>query len=265
MKLKYLVITWGIALLGSSAQGATIAGWDFSQWLGSGVLSTNGLALQSTLNANYSSLDSTNNAGTESAALGRLFFDGQFGSTQVDPDPAIATFVPVGGSLASNLDAPTLDLQGNPIFGANPFDSLDVLASENQQYRNRLQMGATAPLAAVFAADLGSLGSIASDWRVSFGARSDAPSVLAVAFSTDGVAYVDAGNVTLGAGDTRYALNLTGLTGSRAFVRFQFAGSSESTQFIDNVAIEGALPEPAMGGLMLASALGLAALRARRV
>jgi hypothetical protein len=266
MNLKRLWIALVLVCVSAPAKAATIAGWDFSQWLGSGILSTDNVNLRDTLDANYSSLDPTNNAGAESALLGRLFFNGQFGSTAVNPDPASAIFAPVGGSLNGNLDAPTLDLLGNPIPGTNPFDSLGILSSpsEGQQYANRLSMAATAPLDVVFAANPGSLGALASDWRVTFGGRADSASPLAILFSTDGLNYTPAGNVSLGAADTRYSVNLSTAPGERAFVLFRFAPGTDNAQFIDNVAIEGALPEPATLGLLLASLVGLVAARARR-
>ena len=47
------------ALVSGSAQAAMIAGWDFSQYAGDGLLSVDGASFTTTLPANYSSLDPT--------------------------------------------------------------------------------------------------------------------------------------------------------------------------------------------------------------
>jgi hypothetical protein len=222
----------------TSAAAQTVSGWDFSQWQGSDLLSVNGMALTNVLSANYSSLDPTNNAGAESAAFGTAFFNGQFGSTSVDPQPGAAIFVPVGGSLVANLDGPALDLEGNPIPGANPFDSLEVLDSEGQRFRNRLSMGATAPVSVVFSGDLSGVPQSGSNWSLVLGARADSDSALGVDFSTDGVSYATVTSLNLAAGDTRYQVNLSAATAERAFVRLRFQPPSGGAQFIDNVVLQ---------------------------
>src|SRR5258707_9305890 len=91
------------ALLSAPAGATGIAGWDFSQYFGDGLLSTDGVTFTNTLSANYSNLDPTFNAGAESAAFGTMFMNGSFGSTNVNAGSGTEQFLPTTGSLASNL------------------------------------------------------------------------------------------------------------------------------------------------------------------
>ena len=77
MKMKLRAITPLVAasaLLAGSAQAVVTvaAGWDFSQYGGTGSLSP----LSNTLSANYSDFDPSFNAGSGSAAFGTLYFNG---------------------------------------------------------------------------------------------------------------------------------------------------------------------------------------------
>jgi hypothetical protein len=264
-RLKPFAIAAAIASMTGGAQAATLAGWDFSQWLQSGILSTNGSSLTNTLRANYSNLDPTNNAGAESAQYGTLYFDGQYGSSNVVPEgTGNEIFQPTAGSLVSNLDAPVT----GP--GTNPFDSLTVLASEGQQYSELLAMGAIAPVQVVFEAALGTAPFTAADWRLTFGGRATGQANVVVGYSTNGVDYASAGSVTLGQADTPYSLALGGLTDARrVFVRLGFQqAAGAGTSIIDNVAIladlQGVVPEPMPLGMLLLGLSGLAAVRVRR-
>jgi len=67
----------------AAAVEMTVAGWDFSQYLGAGVLSTDGSTFTSTLSANYSEWDATGNAGADAAMYGTMYMDCSFGSTNV--------------------------------------------------------------------------------------------------------------------------------------------------------------------------------------
>src|SRR5262245_10813817 len=102
MRIKALAIACAIAMLSVYADAATIAGSAFAQFVGRNVLSTDGLAIATKLNANYSNLDPTSNAGAESAALGTLYYNGQFGSTNVPvaADGSSQVFTPDAGSLS---------------------------------------------------------------------------------------------------------------------------------------------------------------------
>ena len=52
-----LLASLGLAAVSSPAQASTIAGWDFSQYVGSSFLSVDGASFTNTLDANYSDLD----------------------------------------------------------------------------------------------------------------------------------------------------------------------------------------------------------------
>jgi hypothetical protein len=227
-----------LCVLADGAAAATVAGWDFSQWVGDSLLSTDNQTLRNTLPANYSTLDPTNNAGAESAAFGTLYFNGQFGSTSV---PLVGDgsepFVPVAGSLASNLDAPAEAL------GDNPFDSHQILAFEGQAFQSFLSMGATSALQVVFSADLSSVSQSGSSWRVTFGARATAPSALGIDFSTDGTAFTSAGSVSLTDADTPFSVNLSAAPTERLFVRLRFTPPPGGAQYLDNVAVQATLAQ----------------------
>jgi hypothetical protein len=253
-----LVATLGL-LAAPSARALVVAGWDFSQYAGDGALTIDGANFVSTLDANYSNLDPTFNAGTESAQLGTLYFDGQFGSSSVDAGSGSEPFLPVAGSLNSNLDAP---VQG---VGDNPFDSFDILAFEGQQFTQLLSMSALAAVSVVVQADLTSVIGLGSNWSLTFGGRTTSgTSIVGVEFSTDGVSYADAGTVSLNANDTPRTVALPALEAATAFVRLRFEPSGLNLPVIDNVAILGdvaIIPEPAT---LLLLSVGMVALTSRR-
>jgi hypothetical protein len=221
----------GSVLIGSlPARALTVAGWDFSQWAGSGLLSTDNASLTNTLAANYSNLDPTGNAGAESATFGRLYFDGQFGSTAVGPvGDGSEAFTPVAGSLRSNLEGPVR------MFGDNPFESHSILRSEGQGRSGRMSMAAAAPVQVVFRADPPLAG---TNWVVGFAGRAASNSQLAIDFSSDGAGYTNVGTVNLTPTDTRFELNLAGGASDQGFVRFRFTPPADGPQLIDNVAIQ---------------------------
>jgi hypothetical protein len=219
-----------------TAPADTVSGWDFSQWILPGTLSTNGTTLTNVLPANYSNLDPTNNAGAESAAFGTLYFNGQFGSVAVAPvGNGSEIFQPASPSLLSNLDAPVLGL------GTNPFDSLTILESENQPFQELLSMGAIGNAQVVFSADLRSVGRTGSNWLVTFAGQATANSAVSIDFSTNGTNFTNAGSVNLTTADTRFQVTLPTASSALAFVRLRFAPPAGGTQLIDNVAIEATL------------------------
>jgi len=190
-----IVALAGLGLCAMTAHAQMVAGWDHSQYAGPDLLSIDGATFTNTLDANYSSLDPTFNAGAESAAFGTLYLDGQFGSSAVDPNPGSATYVPVPPSLASNLTAPVT----GP--GTNPFDSLTILTSEGQAFANLQGMTAKAPVSVVYGASLSSVSQVGRDWVLSFGARTaSGSSTISVEFSVDGGSYSPAGSVDIDGG-----------------------------------------------------------------
>jgi hypothetical protein len=254
------------ALLAGSAQAATIAGWDFSQYLsGGGFLSIDGVTLTNTLDANYSNLDPTFNLGPDSGVFGTMYINGQFGSTEVTPVGDLSEpFLPIAGSLASNLTAPVTGI------GTNPFDSLNELGIEGQLFQEFMSMSVFGPVSVVFEADLTSVPEVGENWFFSFGAKTLVTGAVAsglVEFSLDGVNYASVGSVNLNNTDTPYSLALTPATLDRAFVRVTFTSGS-GQPLIDNVAIQATLatvvPEPGTALLLGAGLVGLALAGRRR-
>lgn len=136
--LGVLLLTY-LCLPAAAFAHTLVAGWDFSQYALDGALSIDGETLTDVLDANYSDYDPTFGAGAESAAYGRMFLDGEFGSTatplDLDNDPIVPSAV-APGSLQSNLSTP---LNGVPDPDV-PFDSCPVLMNEGQLYCNQLTM-----------------------------------------------------------------------------------------------------------------------------
>lgn len=240
--------------VGSAAEATMVAGWDFSQYFSDGFMSVDGGgSFTNTLDANYSDLDPSFGAGAESAPFGRMYVNGQFGSTVVPAGSGTEQFLPsaaVGGSLSSNLTAP----------GGTDFDSFTVLASEGQLSTESLAMIAQAQSVVVFEANLLSVPVIGSNWSISFGGRTaEGTSTVGIAFSSDGVSFTSFGTVNLGATDAPYTINLGTATTNNAYVRLSFNPTGTSLPLIDNVAINATLqvPEPTTA---LFGALGLVGL-----
>jgi hypothetical protein len=241
-------------LVAGSAQATMVAGWDFSQYAGDGFMSVDGGgSFANTLDANYSDLDPTFGAGAESAALGTMYVDGQFGSTNVPVGTGNEQFLPSasqGGSLNSNLTAP----------GGTDFDSFTVLASEGQLSTESLAMIAAAQSIVVFEADLGSVPVIGSNWSISFGGKTaNGTSSVGIAFSSDGVTFTSFGSANLTTVDTLFTINLGTTATNNAYVRLSFDPVGINQPLIDNVAVNASLavPEPSTA---LIGSLGLVGL-----
>jgi len=242
------------ALLAGAAHSGTIAGWDFSQYLGDGLLTLDGATGANTLAANYSNLDPTNGAGAESAAFGTMFINGLHGSTNVDPFSAGPQFLPTaaaGGSLHSNINAP----------GLVPFDSFTVLASEGQVFQNSLAMTAQGAADVVFQASTLGSGKHGSDWGLSFGGKTfSGTSAIGVSFSLDGSSYSAPTLVNLDTNDTPFLVSFGPITADTIFVRLALSPAS-GQPIIDNVSLNATLvPEP---GTLVLLGLGLAGLALR--
>jgi hypothetical protein len=232
------------------AHAISIAGWDFSQYLGAGFLTTDGSTGADTLAANYSALDPSG-AGPESAAYGTMYINGTFGSTAVDPFSSSAQILPVAGSLLSNINGSSI-----------PFDSHAVLASEGQVFTNELGMIAQSPLDVVFKADLTTHPQQGTNWGITFGGKTlSGSSIVGISFSTDGTLFGAATNVTLTDVDTPFSLAFGAITADVLYVKLNL-GTANGNPVIDNVSLNATLvPEP--GTLVLLGA-GLAALAIRR-
>lgn len=250
--MRFQVLALVAALgLAAPAHADLIAGFDFSQYAGDGLLSIDGATLQNTLPANYSDLDPTNGAGAESAAFGTLFFDGTFGSTNIIPTGA-DPFVPstVFGNLVSNANLP----------GTVPFGSDTVVQSEGQLFAIPAAMTATDLVSVVFAADLSSTNLVGSNFVLDFAARTFAGTAqIGVEFSTDGMTFFDLGPVDIDANDTAFSVALGGMSATQGIVRLTLGGAQQpggiGQPFIDNVGISADLapnvPEPATAALLL--------------
>jgi hypothetical protein len=249
-----------IATLGSgrTAGADMIAGWDFSQYFGDGLLSIDGATFANTLAANYSHLDESFNAGAESAAFGAMYINGQFGSSTVNTTPGQSTFTPTlaaGGSLAGNINFPVRGV------GDNPFDSFSILTSEGQAYANSMAMTATGTVSVVFAADLASIDSSGKDWSLSLGGKTfSGTSNVGVEFSTNCSSYTSFGSLALNTVDKAFSLNLGTQTTDLACVRLNFSNAS-GQPIIDNLAISATVvPEPGTIAQLAASVLALVAI-----
>ncbi len=264
MKTKLLKTTLcSLALsvgITGSAQAAMIAGWDFSQYAGDGLLSIDGAEFTNVLSANYSNLDPTGGAGAESAAFGTLFFNGSFGSTNVDPSTT-STVNPTSPSLVSNVNAPVLG------GGLNPFDTYSVLQDEGQMFGTDLSFQIQSAVSFVFAAYTNTIPGLGSDWSVSFGGQTGSgTSTVGIDFSTDGITYVNIGSRTLTNVDSTFTMSLAALPSEAAYVRFNVNPTGVATR-IDNMAINGTIvppvPLPALP-VLLGTALGAFAVLSRR-
>jgi hypothetical protein len=246
-----------VVCLAGSAQAETIAGWDFSQYMGDGSFVKDlSLVPSNTLEANYSNRAAAPGAGPPAAAFGTAYFDGSNGSTSVNPSALSPALVPTAalrnGSLHSNLRAP------GAVKGYADFDSKTGVKGAGQPLFNRLSMTATAGVDAVFKADLGAAPPSLHHWEVSLGGRTfDGSSSVDVEFSPDGITYSPMTTFNLTTTDTRFSAPLVGAVGSTAFVRLGLDPSG-GQPVIDNVAVV-LLPEPS-GTVQAATGLSALAL-----
>lgn len=252
------ILTAALVATPAAAQDETmIAGWDFSQYVGDGLLSIDGATFTTTLPANYSNLDPTFGAGAESALFGTMYINGQFGSTAVSADGSgNEAMFPTAGSLDANLDAPSQQI------GDVYFDAFTVLLDEGQGAFNYLSMTAQEPVSMVFRADAGTPQS--GNWLFSFGGKTfNGTSTVGVEVSTNGSGYASVGLAQLTTGDTQYVVDLGPATTNAVFVRLHLDPVGVDQPIIDNVAIS--VPEPgavAQGAAVLASLLLAARRRA---
>lgn len=260
------VTTWATV-----AQADLAAGWDFSQYFTAGRLSTDGTTGVETLDANYSSLDSTGNAGAESASYGTLLMDGTAGSSSVGLTLGSQSVIPVARSVG-DYDA-TLDgipsgegaLEANrngpgTTLGTNGFNAFGVLRTEGQANTELLALQAISPSSVVFQADPGAAGQSGSDWDVSFAGRAagGGSATVDVAFSDDCSSYGGTTNLVLDETDSAYSVDFgAGSPSGTACVRMDLGSGA----VIDNVAVTATLPEPGVAMGLLAGLGALAALR----
>lgn len=255
MRAKALAIAFLITLP-ASVHAEVIAGWDFSQFenVGSLVIDGSGVPVD-VLDSNYSALAPQPGVGPD-AAFGVLFFNGLLGSTDVDETAQAPIFAPASPSLVSNLDAPA--------GCCLPFDSFVDLQNAGQPFANSLAMTATDAVTVVFDVDLSGVAQEASEFGLSFAARTDGSEAqLSIDWVTETVG--SAGMATITAQDTAFDIPLgVGVSESvRVTLGFPAPGEGVGQIFLDNLAITATLPEPGSAGLA-AALLCVAALGARR-
>jgi hypothetical protein len=240
-----------------SAQAAMIAGWDFSQYVAPGELTQNFIDYTNTLGANYSNLDATSGLGPDSAVFGVLYFDGSFGSTNVNPTSLPTAVTPASLSLASNINAPVTG------GGVLPFNSFESLIDQGQEYATDLQFQIQSAVSFVLAAYTTTIPGLGSDWSVSFGGQTDSgTSTIGIEFSTDGINFTPFGTQTLTTLDSQFSVPLGDLPSEAAFVRFNVNPTGAGTR-IDNVALNGSVVVPEPGTVVLLG-IGLSAVALMR-
>ncbi|MDJ0849360.1 MAG: PEP-CTERM sorting domain-containing protein [Myxococcota bacterium] len=280
LSIRYMaslaIASLGLPGLAAAApiQGDVIAaGWDFSQFATSGSLTIgfDDLTFEETKtntpSATASDFDPTDGVGAESAAFGTLYFNGDFGSTNVDVDsptvfPLSAPSAPPN-SLATDINAPQTFNTSNA-----PFDSFSILAGEGQEFTEALTLSSNAAAVLVFEADLSSVPEIGIEWFLNGAGRTYSDNTtIGVEFSTDGVSFDPAGDIVLGAGsETEIRLSLGTAPSDLAYARLTIPepGSGVGQVSLDNITISAVIPEPATALLLGGGLLGLSALGRRR-
>jgi hypothetical protein len=241
----------------AAATEMTVAGWDFSQYLSDGVLSTDGTTYTTTLEANYSDFDPTHGAGAESADYGTMYMNGAFTSTSVSAGSGSEEVLPMAGSLQENITGPA------QAPGENSFDALSTLKAEGQLFTQKLSLTAPSSASIVFEADLTAAATTGEGWELSFGGKTlSGTSTVMVDFSSDGSSFSNVGMVDLDTEGTEATVFLSAATLTKAYVRLGLDPSA-GQPVIDNVAI--ALPEPTWSAQILAGVVGLLVLRRFRI
>lgn len=293
MKTKLIAIASAAALSAAawSAQADTlVAGWDFSQYAGDGILGG-----VNAVSANYSDLDPTRRAGAESAAFGTAHFDGTFTSSNTTTDflptsgvmacerlPATLDTEETGGCAAPNVDGPVRSNRIEPFRnpGDTAFDNLGLQRAEGQTFASLVGMTATNGVSVVFATDLGG-GIIGGPYSLSFGGKTftgggddggelscspTCSSTVGIDFSIDGISFVPITTVNLTPEDQRFEVTLgsEAVGGQTGFVRLNL-NPTNGQPIIDNVAVEvGVIPEPGSVAQILSCVGALAFLGRRR-
>lgn len=244
MKTKKTLVA-GVAAFAAvaSANATLVAGWDFSQYVGSGFNSTNGADFvgEGNAQANYSDL-LTPSPDIAAATYGSIYFDGSNGSFD-GANGFASTISPFSGSLTSAL-VQTADL--------NPFDSHAQLANSGQGATQFLSLATTVNEAIVFSADVSSLGQAGSGWQLNFAALdSTDTSSITWEVSTDGVNYNSLGvTSSLTTTDAAFQVNAGATYDNEDQIFFRGTFSGVDTQaLIDNVGISATgglsvVPEP---------------------
>ncbi|NBB79672.1 MAG: PEP-CTERM sorting domain-containing protein [Verrucomicrobia bacterium] len=263
MKYKLTsLVALSAGLLASAQAQEMIAGWDFSQYANAAGFSTlDNVTLIGEVNANFSqSVASFNGA----AALGTLYYDGQFDSTAFD---LLAKEVEIGGDLGT--------LGGGGAIGSS--GQRNTLFAQGQDPTNPNAFGLTTNGSITFAIDMSTFGSgpAGEGWSLAFavvnGSDPDDSSSVAWEYSTDGVNFTSTGFTTAitdnAAAQTVDLSGITALDGlSQIYIKGDFSGIDGGVTNLDNFQVNAtAVPEPsAFAAIFGVLALGFAAVRRRR-
>ncbi len=265
-----LTLTAAVALSATAQADTLIAGWDFSQYFGTGFNSTNGMDFTGAgeAQANYSdfSIDPpVKSANPSNSVYGSIFFDGTNGSSDGNPGTLNGfEIAPATGNLVSANNGPTAD----GLF-YNDLGSYNTLKAFGQEFANNLNLELHSTFDTKSIVFYGNSTNQTTDWLMTFAAlttNGDTAATITWEYSLDGMAYVNAGvtsNITNL--DTGYTVDLPSMTDFEEDVYFRgtFNGIDQRLR-IDNVSIRGVVvPEPsAVGGLFGLAALLIARRRA---
>ena len=262
--LKFGLPLLSALLLATGANAATVAAWDFSQYLSPGFLSTDGVNPATTLNSNYSDLDAVQapGLGVGSEVFGTLFLDGTAGSTVA----SFASGFTAAADLTQNNDA--VQAVSTVLMGSTAAANLFAFGETPPSQEIVTQVGLqtlTASPVAVFQADASSVFGSANSWELTFAGLSafGGDSVVTIEVSADGSSFVTLGTETLTGSEGLFNVDLGSTVdgSSTAWVRLSFDDVAGAT--IDNVSFS-AVPEPGVAMLGLLGAIGLARFGRRR-
>lgn len=244
MKLKtqiFIFFTSVLAVTSTNAQ-TLFAGWDFSQFSGSGFNSTDGSTFtgEGNVQANYSDFLSPS-PDVNASSFGSIYYNGSNGS--FDGANGFSSVVsPFSGNLNS---ASNQTSDGNPF---NDPGSYSFLSNSGQPFTNNLSLAIDGDFAIVVEANVFGQGTGANGWQLTFAAldTTDASSI-DWEVSTDGVNYNELGITSnLTGTDSAFTVNAGNIYNGedQLFFRGNFS-NVDSRALIDNVGVSGSIvPEP---------------------
>jgi hypothetical protein len=263
LKIFFFLVVLGASSIATASAQSLFAGWDFSQFSGSGFNSTNGTDFtgEGNVQANYSDFLSPS-PDIAASSFGSIYYNGTNGSSNA-ANGSFADISPFTGSLNS-VSNQTSD--GNPF---NDSSSYAVLGDSGQTFTNDLLLAVDGNFAIVFEANVFGQGVGANTWQLNFAAQDTTnASTIGWGVSADGANYTSLGlTSSLTGADSGFSV----IAGSafdgedQVFFRGTFAGV-DTRALIDNVGIGGTIvPEPSTYAVIFGSlALTIAVYRRRR-
>ncbi|MGJ8651934.1 MAG: PEP-CTERM sorting domain-containing protein [Opitutaceae bacterium] len=249
--LKILAAALAVSSTSLSAQ-SMLAGWDFSSYAFDGFSSVDGVTLVGSVDANYAGGVANFSGG---AAVGTLYYDGQFGSSAFDLGASQITPQGVGDTAVNNLGY------------LGTLGSRTALSGQGQAYNSGRALGFDTNGAYVFALNLGGSYDMSSFTYAAYNSN-DASSAIAWEWSTDGSSYIELEADVIGISSTAYSVDLSAIDGvTQLYVRGTLSDLSSNLSYIDNVSFNGtAVPEPSTYAMIFGFvALGFTAYRRRNV